>query len=201
MPVSTISALPAAPSRIGDAANFASESLAFLNAQSTFATDCNAVATYFNAAKFNPFDWGDLTPAGTVTPVNITNFIDLAPTNPPSFGYALADGIDNLLASMVAFVPDANAVATYIDGRVDPLAPVVVDPNRPTIPSVTDSPLRSDGASVFESKALSFYGTARAFGEGLQALAEYATEYLGEAEDWGSIATVYTETDDWGSIT
>ena len=97
-----ISTLPAAPSRLGDPSNFVTESLAFLDAQIDFVSDCNAVATYLNTANFDPYEWGDLSAITGSSPVVITNFINAAPLIPPLTGAPLADAIDDLLASMVA---------------------------------------------------------------------------------------------------
>ena len=196
-----ISTLPAAPSRLGDPSNFVTESLAFLDAQIDFVSDCNAVATYLNTANFDPYEWGDLSAITGSSPVVITNFINAAPLIPPLTGAPLADAIDDLLASMVAFVPDANAVGTWIDTLEDPLAPVIVDPARPSVSTVAATPLRNDGQLTFESKAISFYGSARAFSTTMQAFANYVATFSSGYEDWNGIDVVYTETDDWGLIT
>lgn len=87
-----------------------------------------------------------------------------------------------------------------IDGETDIANPTIVDPTRPTIPTVNPSPLRNDGQSAFESKALSFYGSARAFSLSLQSLADYVAVFSSGYEDWSEIDIVYTETDDWGFI-
>lgn len=195
-----ISTLPAAPSRIGDAANFVAEGLAFLDAQVDFVNDCNAASTYLNALKFDVYDWGDLSPVGGSPAVSITTFINPAPSIPSVIGYDLALAIDNLLASMVAFVPQANDVGVWADGLSDPSAPVIVDPARPTISSVTATPLRNDGQIDFDSKAASFYGSARLFSTSMQEFANYVAAFGSGFEDWDSIAVVYDETDDWGFI-
>lgn len=200
MPIGTITAMPAAPSRIGDPDNFVSEALAFLDAQSGFATQCTNIATYLNAAKFDPFDWGDLGPITGSSPVSISNFIGIPPNSQVVSGQALADGIDDLLVTFNPFIADANAVCTYIDLSVSPLHPVVVDPTRPTVPAVTASPLRNDGSADFDSKAVSFYGSARAFSLTLQSMADYVATFSSGFEDWNGIDTIHTETDDWGFI-
>jgi len=195
-----ISALPAAPSRVNDTANFVAESLAFLNAQVDFVNECNAVSTYLNATKFNVLDWGDLSPVGGGSAVAITSFINAAPLIPPLSGYDLAVSVDNLLASMVAFIPEANDVGAWIDTLADPAAPSIVDPTRPIVSTVAATPLRNDGQSTFESKAISFYGSARLFSTSMQDLANYASAFGSGYEDWSEIDIVYTETDDWGLI-
>jgi hypothetical protein len=200
MPYPAISTLPAAPSRLGDPSNFVTESLAFLDAQIDFVSDCNAVSTYLNTAKFDPFEWGDLSAITGSSPVSITNFINTAPVVPPLNGVPLADAIDDLLASMVAFIPDANTVGAWIDTVEDPLAPVVVDPARPTVSTVAATPLRNDGQLSFESKAISLYGSARSFSTTMQQFADYVATFSSGYEDWNGIEVVYTETDDWGLI-
>lgn len=200
MPYPAISTLPAAPSRLGDPSNFVTESLAFLDAQIDFVSDCNAVSTYLNTAKFDPFEWGDLSAITGSSPVSITNFINTAPVVPPLNGVPLADAIDDLLASMVAFIPDANTVGAWIDTVEDPSAPVVVDPARPTVSTVSATPLRNDGQLSFESKAISLYGSARSFSTTMQQFANYVATFSSGFEDWNGIEVVYTETDDWGLI-
>lgn len=195
-----ISTLPVAPSRIGDPDNFVTESLAFLEAQVDFVTECNAVASYFNSANFDQNNWGDLSPVGEVSPVYITNFINAAPSTTLLSGAPLAIAIDGLLASMVAFVPDANNVSAWIDTVVDPLAPVIVDPARPTISTIAATPLRNDGKSEFESKSIAFYSSAHLFSTSFQQYANYISTFSVSDEDWGEIAVTYTETDDWGLI-
>ena len=101
MPYPAISTLPAAPSRLGDPTNFITESLAFLDAQVDFASDCNAVASYFNAAKFDPYNWGDLSAITGSSPVYITNFIATPPVVPPLIGLPLADAIDDVLTMQI----------------------------------------------------------------------------------------------------
>jgi hypothetical protein len=200
MTVTTISAMPASPSRLGDPSNFITESLAFLDAQAGFVTQCNSVSATLNAGKFNPNDWGDLGPVGGSSPVSVTNFISATPTNPPLAGQGLADAIDDMLATFNPFIADANTVAAWIDGETDIANPSIVDPTRPTIQIVNPSPLRNDGQNDFESKALSFYGSARAFSLSLQGLADYVAVFSSGYEDWSEIDIVYTETDDWGFI-
>lgn len=200
MAITTISAMPASPSRLGDPSNFITESLAFLDAQAGFATQCNSVSSTLNAAKFNPFNWGDLGPVSGSSPVTVTHFINATPTNPPLSGQGLADAIDDMLATFNPFISDANAVASWIDGEADIANPTIVDPTRPSIPTVNPSPLRNDGQAVFESKALSFYASARTFSLSLQGLADYVATFSSGYEDWSEIAIVYTETDDWGFI-
>ena len=195
-----IATLPTAPSRLGEPEDFVSQSLDFLEAQIDFVSDCNAAADYLNDAQFDPFNWGDLSTITGSSPVSITNFIAPPPTFPTSTGSALALSVDELLASMVAFVPDANDVGEWIDGLVDPLAPVVNDPLRPTISAVTETPLRNDGQLVFENKSISFYSSARQFSLSLQSLADYVATFSSGYEDWDSIAVNYTDTDDWGFI-
>lgn len=202
MAVPSISALPAAPSRIGDPDNFFAESLAFLGAQPNFVTQCNAVAAYLNAANWSVNDWGLITEAvGGGAPVSISNFPLPAPTNPPLTGFALIGAIDTLLAALVAFVADGNAVAAYIDTFVDPLAVPVPEPSRPSVSLVAESPVRTDAIATFNSKAVSFYNSARAFALTLQSLADYVSAFLSGSEDWASIADAITSTDDWGTIT
>lgn len=192
--------MPASPSRLGDPSNFITESLAFLDAQVGFASQCNSVADTLNAGKFNPNDWGNLGPISGSSPVSVTNFISVTPTNPPLSGQALADAVDDMLATFNPFISDANTVAAWIDGETDIANPTIVDPTRPTIPTVNPSPLRNDGQSAFESKALSFYGSARAFSLSLQNLADYVAAFSSGYEDWSEIDITYTETDDWGFI-
>jgi len=201
MPAPTITALPAAPSRLGDPSNFFAESLAFLDAQPDFEADCDALAAYLNAANWSPNDWGGLEPVGSgSSPVFITNYpATISPAGALS-GFELISELDGVLSSLAAFVPDANDVAAYIDGFVDPLATPVSEPSRPTVPPVSPSPLRPDALAAFNSKGFSFYTSARAFALGLQALADYATAFLSETEDWATIADSITSTDDWGSI-
>ena len=200
MAVTTISAMPASPSRLGDPSNFITESLAFLDAQGGFVTQCNSVASTLNAGKFNPNDWGDLGPISGSSPVSVTNFISATPTNPPLLGQGLADAIDDMLATFNPFISDANTVAAWIDGETNIANPSIVDPTRPIIPTVNPSPLRNDGQAAFESKALAFYGSARAFSLSLQSLADYVAVFSSGYEDWSEIDIVYTETDDWGFI-
>lgn len=200
MPYPAITTLPVAPSRIGDAANFVSESLAFLDAQGDFVSDCNAVATYLNAAKFDVLDWGDLSAIGGSSSVAITTFINAAPSIPTVSGYDLALAIDGVLASMVAFVPQANDVGAWVDTLADPAAPSIIDPARPTVSTVTATPLRNDGQAAFESKAASFYSSARSFSTSMQDFANYVAAFGGGTEDWAGIDVVYTQTDDWGLI-
>ena len=200
MPYPAISILPAAPSRSGDPTNFVTESLAFLDAQIDFVNDCNAVAAYLNTANFNANEWGDLSAITGSSPVSITNFINTPPAVPPLSGLLLVDTIDSLLASIVAFVPDANIVGTWIDTIEDPLAPVISDPLRPAVSLVTATPLRNDGQSEFESKAISFYNSASLFSICMQAFANYVGSFSSGYEDWNGINVVYIETDDWGFI-
>lgn len=200
MAIGTISALPASPSRIGDPSNFVTESLAFLDAQDGFATQCTSIANYLNAAKFDPYNWGDLGPITGSSPVSITHFISSTPTNPPLSGLQLADAIDDMLATFNPFITDANTVCTWMDGEIDPAHPVIVDPSRPVVPIVNPSPLRNDGQVAFESKALAFYGSAYAFSVTLQSMANYVAGFSSGYEDWDGIDTVHTETDDWGFI-
>jgi hypothetical protein len=200
MAIGTITALPTAPSRLGDPANFVTEALAFLDAQVAFSNQCTSIANYLNAAKFNPFNWGDLGPITGTSPVSVSNFINNPPTVPPTSGSALADQIDDMLASFNPFISDANTVCAWIDGEVDPLAPVISDPTRPTVPTVNASPLRNDGQAAFEAKALAFYGSARAFSVSLQSMADYVATFSSGYEDWNGIDTIHTETDDWGFI-
>lgn len=200
MPVPTIAAMPAAPSRVGDAANFYNEAFTFLEAQPDFATECNDVAAWFDAAKFNPNDWGDLSAiAGAGSPVTITNHITAAPSNPPSTGFDFANGMDATLASFATFITEANAVATYIDGFVDPLG--IDDPLAPDVSTVSASPARGDAQAAFNASSSSFYGSARTFGYTLNALADYVTEALGGTDDWGLLGEAIATTDDWGLIT
>ena len=195
-----ITTLPASPSRIGDPANFISESLAFLDAQSGFVSDCNAASSWMNAAKFDPYEWGDLTAITGSSPVSITNFINTAPSIPPAIGLSMATSIDALLASMVNFIPDANTVGVWIDTLEDPAAPVIVDAARPTVSTIAATPLRNDGQENFESKSISFYGSARQFSLTVQQFADYVATFSSGFEDWDVINVVYTETDDWGLI-
>lgn len=202
MTVGTITSLPAAPSRIGDQTNFFAESLAFLDAQDTFSTECQGVATYLNAAKFNLLDWGGLGAIGSgSSPVSITHYPSVPPTNPPLSGYDLTLAIDTMLQNLKDFVADGNAVAAYIDGYTDPSAPVVTDPARPTVHTLVASPTRADDPSAFNANTAAFYASARTFATSLQELADYATNYLSSSEDWALITNAITETDDWGSIT
>jgi hypothetical protein len=200
MPIGTISAMPATPSRIGDPANFVTESLTFLDAQVGFATQCNSIATYLNDARFDPYDWGDLGAISGSAPVSITNFIGDTPNSQVLSGQALATAIDNLLVTFNPFITNANTVNTWMDTQINPLFPVLVDPARPTVPSVQPSPLRNDGAQTFEAKALSFYSSARAFSYALQNMANYVATFSSGYEDWNGIDTIHTETDDWGFI-
>lgn len=200
MAIGTIAAMPAAPSRLGDPANFVTESLAFLDAQAGFATQCSNIAAYLNAAKFDPYNWGDLGPISGTSPVSVTNFIGIAPNSAVTSGQALADGIDDLLATFGPFVSDANTVCAWMDTEIDPAHPEIIDPARPVVASVTSSPLRNDGASTFEAKAAAFYGSARAFSVTLQNMADYVAGFSSGYEDWDGIDTTHTETDDWGFI-
>jgi hypothetical protein len=200
MPIGTISAMPATPSRIGDPANFVTESLTFLDAQVGFATQCNSIATYLNDARFDPYDWGDLGAISGSAPVSITNFIGDTPNSQVLSGQALATAIDNLLVTFNPFITNANTVNTWMDTQINPLFPVLVDPARPTVPSVQPSPLRNDGAQTFEEKALSFYSSARAFSYALQTMANYVATFSSGFEDWSAIDITYTSTDDWGFI-
>jgi len=201
MAYSAITALPAAPSRLGDPSNFVSESLAFLSAQAGFVSQCNAASSYFNAAKFDPFNWGDLSAITGSSPVSITNFIDPAPVVASLNGLQLAGAIDGLLASMVDFVPDANTVGAWADSLADPAAPSVTDPARPTFSSVSATPLRNDGQLSFGAKASAFYGSASTFSRSLQGFADYVATFSSGFEDWSSIAVTFTDSDDWGFIT
>ncbi len=200
MAIGTITALPASPSRLGDPDNFVTESLAFLDAQAGFATECTSIANYLNAAKFDPYNWGDLGPISGSSPVSITNFIASAPTNPPLSGSQLADAIDDMLATFNPFINDANTVCAWMDGEIDPDHPTIIDPARPVMPIVNPSPLRNDGQVAFESKALAFYGSANTFSIALQNMANYVAGFSSGYEDWDGIDTIYTETDDWGFI-
>lgn len=198
MPVSTITALPPAPSRLGDAANFSGEALDFLEAQPAFQTECNAVASYLNAATWGVNNWGGLEAISGVSPVSISSM----PLSPPTsgIGFELIEDWDAVLATLEAFVADANAVAAYIDGFHDAAAPPVSEPERPTVSTVSESPVRADTVSAFNSKGQSFYASARAFGLTVQELADYVTDYLSGTEDWGLITTTTSSTDDWGSV-
>lgn len=200
MAIGTITAMPASPSRLGDPDNFVTESLAFLDAQADFATECSNIATYLNDAKFDPYNWGDLGPITGSSPVSITNFIAAAPNAQVVSGQALADGIDDLLATFNPFISDANTVCVWMDGEIDPAHPVIVDPARPVVPTVNASPLRNDGLETFEVKAAAFYGSARAFSVTLQSMANYVAGFSSGYEDWDGIDTTHTETDDWGFI-
>lgn len=195
-----ITALPSAPSRLGDPDNFITESLAFLDAQVDFVSDCNAVSSYLNTAKFDPYEWGNLSAITGSAPVFITHFINAAPSTASLSGTALADAIDELLYSMVAFVPDANTVGEWIDTVEDPAAPEIIDPSRPTVSTIADTPLRNDGQLAFESKAVAFYGSARLFSTSMQAFADYVGSFSSGYEDWNGISVVYDEQDDWGFI-
>lgn len=199
MAVTTISTLPAFPSRLGDPNNFFAESLAFLEAQPTFVSQCNTLAGELNAFKFNVNDWGLITqsPSGGGGS-NITNFPDAAPNG--LTGLNLIGALDGLLESLYDFVADANTVAAYIDTLDDPAAPVVSDPLRPNVPSVPASQTRSDDQAAFNSKATAFHNGARAFAYALNDLSNYVSEYLSGTEDWSTITTAITSTDDWGSI-
>ena len=200
MPYPAISALPAAPSRLGDPDNFVTESLNFLDAQIDFTSECNAVSSYLNAAKFDPYEWGNLSAITGSAPVSITHFINAAPSTITLSGSALADAIDEMLSSMVAFVPDANTVGEWIDTIEDPAAPEIVDPSRPTVSTIADTPLRNDGQLTFESKAIAFYGSARSFSISMQNFADYVGSFSSGYEDWNGIDVVYDEQDDWGFI-
>lgn len=200
MAIGTITAMPAAPSRLGDPANFVTESLAFLDAQAGFATQCSDIATYLNAAKFDPYNWGDLGPISGTSPVSVTNFIGTPPDVANISGQALADSIDDLLATFNPFITDANTVCAWMDTENDPAHPVIVDPSRPVMPSVNPSPLRNDGSATFEAKAIAFYSSARAFSVTLQNMANYVAGFSSGYEDWDGIDTTHTETDDWGFI-
>ena len=196
-----ITTLPVAPSRLGDPDNFITESLAFLDAQVDFVSDCNAVSTYLNTLKFaSPYDWGDLSAITGSSPVYITNFIAAPPVVPPTTGTQLASAIDTVLASMVPFVTEANAVGEWVETLEDPDAPVIVDPARPTVSAVTATPLRNDGQIAFESKSIAFYSSARSFSTSMQQFADYVASFSSGYEDWNSITVSYTETDDWGLI-
>lgn len=200
MPYPAITTLPSAPSRLGDPNNFVTESLDFLEAQIGFTDECNAVSTYLNAAKFDPFEWGNLSAITGSAPVSITHFINAAPSTVTLSGSVLADAIDDMLASMVAFVPDANTVGEWIDTVEDPSAPEVVDPTRPVVSTIAPTPLRNDGQLVFESKANAFYGSARSFSITMQNFADYVGSFSSGYEDWNGIDVVYDEQDDWGLI-
>lgn len=200
MPYPAISALPPAPSRLGDPSNFVTESLDFLDAQIDFTNQCNAVSSYLNAAKFDPFEWGNLSAITGSAPVSITHFINPAPSTISLSGSALAGAIDDMLASMVAFVPDANTVGEWIDTVENPAAPEIVDPSRPTVSTLADTPLRNDGQLSFESKAVAFYGSARSFSISMQNFADYVGSFSSGYEDWNGIDVVYDEQDDWGFI-
>lgn len=195
-----ISTLPVAPSRLGDPENFLTESLAFLDAQVDFTSECNEVSTYLNSLKFGPNEWGDLSAITGSSPVSITNFINAAPSTIDLSGVSLASAIDALVASMVPFVPDANTVGEWIDTAQDPSAPETTDPTRPTVSVIAPTPLRNDGELVFESKAIAFYGSARLFSTTMQDFAEWVGAFSSGYEDWNGIDVVYTETDDWGFI-
>lgn len=199
MAVTTISAFPATPSRLGDPTNFYAESLAFLEAQPTFVSQCNSLAGELNGFKFNINDWGLITesPSGG-SGSNITNFPDASPTG--LTGLELIGAIDSLLESLSDFVADANTVAAYIDTRDDPSAPVVSDPERPTVPTIPASPTRTDQQSTFNSKAVAFHNGARTFAYTLNDFSNYVTDYLAGTEDWSTITAAITATDDWGSI-
>jgi hypothetical protein len=200
MPYPAITTLPSAPSRLGDPDNFVTESLDFLDAQIDFTDECNAISTYLNTAKFDPFEWGNLSAITGSAPVAITHFINAAPSTITLTGSVLADAIDDLLASMVAFVPDANTVGEWIDTVEDPSAPEVVDPTRPVVSTIAPTPLRNDGQIVFESKANAFYGSARSFSITMQNFADYVGSFSSGYEDWNGIDVVYDEQDDWGFI-
>lgn len=199
MAVQTISAFPATPSRLGDPANFFAESLAFLEAQSTFVSQCNTLAGQLNAFKFSVNDWGLITdpPTGNGG-ATVTNFPNAAPTG--LTGFALISALDSLLGSLSAFVPDANTVAAYIDNLDDPAAPVVSDPTRPVVPSIPASQTRADSQTAFNTKAVAFHNGARAFAYALNDLSVYVSAYSSGTEDWSSITAAITSTDDWGSI-
>jgi hypothetical protein len=200
MAIGTITALPASPSRLGDPANFVTESLAFLDAQDGFATQCTSIASYLNTAKFDPYNWGDLGPITGSSPVSVMHFINEPPNTLVISGQPLADAVDDLLATFNPFISDANTVCTWMDGEIDPAHPVIVDPARPVVPSVNASPLRNDGAEAFNSKAAAFYGSARSFSVTLQSMADYVAGFSSGYEDWDRIDTTHTETDDWGFI-
>ncbi len=136
MPYPAITTLPSAPSRLGDPNNFVTESLDFLEAQIDFTDECNAISTYLNTAKFDSFEWGNLSAITGSAPVSITHFINAAPSTVTLSGSVLADAIDDMLASMVAFVPDANTVGEWIDTVEDPSAPAVDDPSRPVVTTI-----------------------------------------------------------------
>jgi len=192
--------MPSAPSRLGDPNNFVTESLAFLDAQVAFVSDCNSVGVYLNTVKFDPYSWGDLSAITGSAAVSISNFIATPPSIPSLSGAPLGDAIDSLLATVKAFVPDANAVGLWIDTLVDPAAPSIADPSRPIISSVSATPLRNDGQTAFDTKSAAFYGSASAFSQSLQGFADYVGTFSSGYEDWLSISTTHTDIDDWGFI-
>ena len=89
-----------------------------------------------------------------------------------------------------------------IGGVLEPLqaAPVIVDPTRPLVSTVSATPLRNDGQLSFESKSIAFYGSAKQFSTSMQQFADYVATFSSGVEDWNGIEVVYTDTDDWGLI-
>jgi len=196
MPAPTISAMPAAPSRIGDPLNFFGESLAFLDAQPALKTDLDAVRSHFDGALYNTDNWGLITDAVQGgSPVTITNLPEAAPTGS---GFAYISAVDSVLASIGPFITDANAVASYVDGFID--AGGTADPSAPSILVMPSSQTRNDQLTSFNSKAVAFYNGLVSWANSLNALADYVTETLGGTEDWGLVSQGITETEDYGLI-
>jgi hypothetical protein len=200
MPLTTISAIPAAPSRLAGPEDFFIDALAFLNAQTGLASQCNAVRGYLNGVNFNLFDWGALTPIGEEPTIPAFSVLPVAPNAATTKGKALASALDEYFAILADFPEGANNVAAFIDNLADPEAETDENPSRPVISAVTDPPVRNDSSEIFESRSASYYNSLRGFSQGLQRLANYANAFGGGLEDWGLITASHTSGDDWGSI-
>lgn len=200
MPLTTISALPAAPSRLAGPEDFFVDALAFLNAQTGLASQCNAVRAHLNGVNFNLNDWGALAPIGEAPTIPAFAVLPVAPNASNVKGKALATALDEYFSILADFSDGANNAASFIDAISDPEAETDLNPSRPSISEVNTPPTRNDSFEVFESRSSSYYNSLRGFAQGLQNLVNYANDFGSGLEDWGLITASHTSGDDWGSI-
>lgn len=199
MTINVLTAMPPAPSRVGDPANFGVESLNFLAAQPQFVTQANQARDYLNALLVDPYNWGIVSSA---PPAREQVAAFPAPPIESDSGFEFASEGDATLAALQAFIADANAAGVYIDALATASAATVfvTDTLRPTVPMVQPSQLQSDPQTTFDTKAFTFYASLGPYGAGYGGMADYVYVRLVEPEDFGLAADAVTETDDYGVL-
>lgn len=199
MAYTNITALPTAPSRVGDPTNFGAESLVFLAAQPAYRTENNVNITYLDALEIDPYNWGNVS-VSAPTREQITAF-SAAPINTQT-GRVLTDAIDSFNASMFDGVSEFNTAGAYVDAMAalsDPYG-FVADDLRPEFSAITVSPTRSDPIATFDTRAFAFWATVETFATAFKDMADYVFVRLAESEDYGSVAVAADEFDDWGTL-